>query len=98
RLRERSVHRRAQNKQSNRDQPAHSFGLANNFDWLVMIIFTLPTILPMRVTVSNSTESPAMLKSERLMKVRSFELRTRVFKFKSDSLNSMVRLGWFSGV
>src|SRR5438309_2047429 len=84
--------------ESNYADLAHSFWLPNNCDWLVITIFTLPTSLPVCVLVSNSTESPEMSKSARLMMVRAFELRIRVFKLRIDSLNSTVRSGLLSGV
>ena len=62
-----------------------------SLDWLVITIFTLPIICPVRVSVSNSTESPTILKSARLTVLRSFELRMSRFQVENRVLHIDLR-------
>ena len=58
----------------------------------MITIFTFPINRPVFEFVSNSTESPAILKSARCIVVRSFELKMRVFKSSTDVLMSILQV------
>ena len=66
-------------------------GFAVRWDLSLITILTFPINRPVFEFVSNCTESPAMLKSDRWIVVRSCELRIRVFKSSTDVRMSIWR-------